>query len=87
MEKQIPLSSVVRFSIALLVEILLFAALKRYDDWTLEAMPGKPKSQAVTMPAVARVLGKALGRPLFSAEWRISSPLLRSRSSTISVAR
>jgi hypothetical protein len=41
MEKQIPLSSVVRFSIALLVEILLFAALKRYDDWTLEAMPVK----------------------------------------------
>ena len=41
MEKQIPLSSAVRFSIALLVEILLFAALKRYDDWTLEAMPVK----------------------------------------------
>jgi alpha-1,6-mannosyltransferase len=41
METQIPRLPAVRFSIALLAEILLFAALNRYDDWTLEAMPVK----------------------------------------------
>jgi hypothetical protein len=41
MEKHIPRLLAIRFSLALLAEILLFAALNRYDDWTLEAMPVK----------------------------------------------
>ncbi len=41
MDKKIPLLPIVRFSVALLAEILLFAVLNRFDDWTLEVMPVK----------------------------------------------
>lgn len=47
MQKKTPLAALLQFSVAVLGEILLFAALNRFDDWTLEAMPVKFVTAAI----------------------------------------